>query len=77
MMDKDKLVQRNLEQTIIHTSFTGSLNSGWGMGIVRLRLAEALKDQTADASSCSLSLFKLIYVSFKDLRMLVQICVIL
>ena len=72
-----RLVQRILEQTIIHTSFTGSSNSGWGVGIVRLHLTEALKDQTADASNCSLSLFKLIYISVKDLRMLVQIHVIL
>ena len=40
------------------------------MEIVILHLAEALKDQTADASNM-LSFFKFIYISLKDLRMLV------
>ena len=70
-------MQRILEQTIIHTTVTESLNSGWGMVIVRLCLAEALNNQTVDGSICTLSLFNLIYVSVKDLRVLVQICVML
>ena len=71
-----KIGAKNFE-TMIHTSYTGSLNSGWGMGIIRLHLAEALKDQTTDVSNSFLSLFKLIYISVKDLRMLVQIYVML
>ena len=47
------------------------LNLEWGMGIVSFHLAEALEEQRAGASNCSLSLFKVIYVSVKDLRMLV------
>ena len=41
-----------------------------GDGNCQFVQTEALKDQTAGASNCTLTLFKVIYISVKDLRML-------